>query len=173
MIKSLLKRCGFIHVSSIDSEIEARKKANQEIRLEKELAFNNRVFVGMPVIGINNYENVIEIAIIHSFDFLVKKNDKEIIPIMKMYYSNRTDNFHKDKENCTLSHYVAFTEQRLKAYLKMTGCERTAMLIKSYQFGTEEIEGISVLAPYQPTAEEVMKALSQTSFFEDSKGYDV
>ena len=47
------------------------------------------------------------------------------------------------------------------------------MLIKAYQLGTEDMDGLSILAPYQPEAEEVLRELEKTSFFEDSKRYDV
>ena len=127
MFKKMLKKFGFIHKSEISALIKENEAVQEEQRLNNELAFNNRVFVGMPVIGINNYENVIEIAIIKRFEILELKNNRKIVPVMKLYYSNRTDDFHKDKENCVLSQYVAFSKQRLKAYLKLNGCERTAM----------------------------------------------
>ncbi len=173
MFKKMLKKFGFIHNSEISALIKENEATQKEQRLNNELAFNNRVFVGMPVIGINNYENVIEIAIIKHFEILELKNDRKIVPVMKLYYSNRTDGFHKDKENCVLSQYVAFSKQRLKAYLKLNGCERTAMLIKAYQLGTEDMDGLSILAPYQPEADEVLRELEKTSFFEDSKSYNV
>lgn len=173
MFSKILRKFGFVHESEIPVLLEQNQAAKDEKRLYDELAFNNRVFVGMPVIGVNNYENVIEIAIIHRFEILELLNSKKIVPVMKLYYSNRTDSFHKDKDNCVLSQYVAFSKQRLRAYLKMDGCERTAMLIKSYQLSTEDIEELAVLAPYQPKAEEVLKALEKTTFFEDSKAYNI
>lgn len=173
MFSKILRKLGFVHESELPVLLEQNQVAKAEKRLHDELAFNNRVFVGMPVIGVNNYENVIEIAIIHRFEIIEMLNSKKIVPVMKLYYSNRTDNFHKDKDNCVLSQYVAFSKQRLRAYLKMDGCERTAMLIKSYQLGTEDIEELAVLAPYQPKAEEVLNALEKTTFFEDSKGYNI
>lgn len=173
MFNKMLKKFGFIHKSEISALIKATEDTQKEQRLNSELAFNNRVFVGMPVIGINNYENVIEIAIIKRFEILELRNDRKIIPVMKLYYSNRTDNFHKDKENCVLSQYVAFSKQRLKAYLKLNGVERTTMLIKAYQLSTDDMDGISILAPYQPEADEVLRELGKTSFFEDCKSYDI
>lgn len=173
MFKKMLKKFGFIHKPEISALIKENEAVQEEQRLNNELAFNNRVFVGMPVIGINNYENVIEIAIIKRFEILELKNNRKIVPVMKLYYSNRIDGFHKDKENCVLSQYVAFSKQRLKAYLKLNGCERAAMLIKAYQLGTEDMDGLSILAPYQPEVDEVLRELEKTSFFEDVKCYDI
>lgn len=173
MFRGILRRFGFVHESELPVLLEQNQAAKAEKRLSDELAFNNRVFVGMPVIGVNNYENAIEIAIIHRFEIIEMLNSKKIVPVMKLYYSNRTDSFHKDKDNCVLSQYVAFSKQRLRAYLKMDGCERTAMLIKSYQLSTEDIEELAVLAPYQPKEEDVLLELEKTTFFEDCKAYNI
>lgn len=169
MLKALMEKFGFIHQSSVEALVAEKVIQEKENNLKRELDFNNRVFAGMPVIGINNYENAIEIGIVKHFE--LSKN--KVIPIIKLYYSNRTDDFHSDKENCSFGQYVTFSEQRLKAYLKMDGCERTAMLIKGYQFSKENIESLAVLAPYQPSIEEVLAALNETTFFKDSEAYSI
>lgn len=169
MFKALMKKFGFVHQSEINSLIAEKEVQEKVNKLQKELDFNNRIFSGMPVIGINNYENAIEIGIVKHFEL----SNNKIIPIIKLYYSNRTDNFHSDKENCSFGQYVTFSEQRLKAYLKMDGCERTAMLIKSYQFSKTNIESLAVLANYQPSVEEVLTELNKTNFFKDSEAYSI
>lgn len=164
---------GFIHQSELSAIIVNFNKSEKETRLTKELEFNNRVFSGMPVIGINNYEDVLEIGIIKHFEIQETLNSRRLIPIIKLYYSNRTDVFHKDVENASFGQYVAFSDQRLKTYLNMNGRERTAMLIECYKYGTEEIESVASIAEKQPCYEDVMIALNKTSFFKDSQGYCV
>lgn len=173
MLKKLLKKMGFVHQSELSSIIVNFNKSEKKANLRKELAFNNRVFCDMPVIGINNYEDVLEIGIIKSFEIVETLNSERIIPVIQIYYTNRNDNFHKDNNNACFGQYVAFSEQRLKAYLNMNGRERTAMLIECYKYGTEEIESVASIAEKQPCYEDVMIALNKTSFFKDSQGYCV
>lgn len=171
MLKNLLKKMGFVHQSELPAIIGSFNKSEKETRLIKELEFKNRLFSGMPVIGINNYEDVLEIGIIKHFEIQETLNSHRLIPVIKLYYSNRTDAFHKDIENASFGQYVAFSEQRLKTYLNMNGRERTAMLIECYKYGTEEIESVASIAEKQPNFNDVMIELNNTSFFKDSENY--
>lgn len=69
----------------------------------------------MPVIGINNYEDVLEIGTIKSFEIVETLNSERIIPVIQIYYSNRTDNFHKDNNNASFGQYTPQKRKLTKA----------------------------------------------------------
>lgn len=175
MLTAILNKMGFVSqemakamaISESKQAVEAYIKQKNQNKLECERNIN----IGRPVITLTNAENAISIGIIS--DYMTKDNSfSSSIPIVKTFYCNRNDheNFVPGEEQLCFATCIEYSEERLKALLKLTGAERTLLFTEIYKHGRDKMN-FPVLADKQPEYEEIVNDLKKTSFFEESELY--
>lgn len=172
MLTYIMKKLGFVPLKEMNNQKKSwEEKAINEYKsneVSKKNDFLKRTMIGCPVICTTNYNNVIAVGIVRGYH---SENVSNPLPLVQYYFNNREDkDIDLNELSVCFSGIVEFSEQRLKAFLKLTGEERCSITMNGYKYGRDAIE-FDNLAEKQPTYEDVMEALSGTDFFKEAEKF--